>query len=127
MRQVGKRLRNPLKAAAPKFIHHQRQYDGRREPKDDAVNAQQHGIAHQPDKIVGIEEVDKMLDSHPRAAPNSLKQLVVLERNLHAQQRDIMKHDIVHERRQEHQIGNPVFLQISPQNSSQLLPHIHLF
>lgn len=56
--------------------------DWKRKPRQQAVNAQNNGIAHDPPEIIRVEESDEVFQTDPLAPPDSFCHYVVLKSDL---------------------------------------------
>ncbi|MCD7857426.1 MAG: hypothetical protein LUG55_06445 [Clostridiales bacterium] len=101
-------LHHPLESAEPKLVDGQGQDDGNREAPQQAVQAQQNGVANHTHTVGAAEESLEPVKPHPFAAQIALAGLKVTEGDLDAVHGDVLVNDGDDHRDQQQQVKLPV-------------------
>ena len=108
MRQIGDGLRDLLKLHAAKFIQQKGKYDSKRKFQNTLDNTNRQCIADQSRRIVTGKERFKILESDPRASPDSLLKGIILKGENRTCHRHITDQCIVDDTGKQHHIQRPV-------------------
>ena len=101
MRHVDGRLGKALEMLVVQLVEHNGQQNWDGEAKKQPVHVQQQGIGEHAPTIVGIEKRFKVLQSHPFAAGNAKRRLVIPKGNLHTVHGEVAEHHEKGQRRQQ--------------------------
>ena len=107
MGRVGHHLYRFLEALAPQLVDEQRHDHGKRERRQ-RIKGKDHRIADDLPALGVIEKLLKILQPHPRAAPDALGNAVIPEGDLQARHGPIIKDNEIHDGRKQQQINLPV-------------------
>ncbi len=97
MRKIADGLDRLFEQGQAHFAQQKGEHNGERKAENEAVEAQQKGIADDPPEKRAAEEIDEMLEpmhGRPGAAENPLAGGVAFERDERSSQRDVRKGDI---------------------------------
>ena len=121
VRRIGDHLDKLAESLSRQIVQQQRENNRDRNAYQKRVDAQRQRIFQECREFIAAEEALEMGKMVPLATPYPKLSDVVLEGDLNAVHRNIMKNDIIYNDRQDHQIQNPVFADVLAQPSSILL------
>jgi hypothetical protein len=81
---IGYGLQNPLESGGCHGIHHQGQGYGERKAYNNPIDTQIKGIGYYDFKLIGTKESQKLMESYPGAAPDTLNRGEIFKGNLDA-------------------------------------------
>ena len=106
--RIGDHLRGLLEARRLRVVDQQRQDDRDGKPRHQGVDGDADGVAHHARELVGAEELDELIEPHPRAAPDPLDGDELAERDLGAVHRQVVEDHEVGDGYGEDQVELPV-------------------
>ena len=109
MRQIRNGLQHLFVSIGTHLIKHQRQHNGRGKSNRNAQRGQKNRVFENAPKFAVAQESAKMFQSNPRAAPNSVGKVVILEGNDHTHHGFIVKQDIIDHHRHKQRVNRPIF------------------
>lgn len=119
VRHVGDGLNRFLERPVLDFVDGQSKQNGQRKTENQRGQADDQCVLNHTTKIIGVEKFLKVLETHPRTAPDSLAGTEVLERDNGAAHRLVMEDDVIDNHYQNQRIRAAVFAQIPEQPFGQ--------
>lgn len=119
MRHVHDGLHRPFERHVLDLVQHDRQHNGNRKTHDDAEQAEEQRIADNLHRARVAEQCFKMQESYPRAVPEAIVEIVVLEGDDQPAYRGISENQVKQDHRQKHQDQRNVHFE----SSDSLLPN----
>ncbi len=92
MRQIRDRLHRPLEEPVSQLVQQQRQHDRSGKAEGDAVQAEQQRIAYDAPEVKAVKKIAEMPEPDPRAVRNAEAWGKILEGDLNAVHRAVMKY-----------------------------------
>ena len=111
MRQIDDGLRDLFELLIVDRIDQQREKNGHRKAKYDAVKGKTQRIDDDAFKLIRIEKFDEIFEAYPFAAPDAAGYGILFKRDLNSQHGHIGKNNDVHHRDEQECIQTPVPLE----------------